>query len=93
MKKADIVTVVIVAVAGLFVSFIVSNILMGDPDLKTESYKTIKVIKNNLKKPDDEVFNPEAVNPTVEVKVGTCVDLDQNGILDEAEIKACELEK
>ena len=47
------------------------------------------VIASDLKDPDPEVFNATAINPTIEVFVGDCEDLDKNGILDELELQAC----
>ncbi len=42
-----------------------------------------------LQAPDPEIFNAGAINPTIEVYVGDCEDIDQNGILDMAELIAC----
>lgn len=89
MKRNDLIAVILVATIGVVVAMMVTNIMMGDPDLHTESFKVVKVVNNKLDVPDPEVFNNDAINPTVEVKVGDCVDLDQNGILDTAELKAC----
>ena len=32
-----------------------------------------------LTEPDEEIFNPRALNPTVEVYVGNCKEFDYNG--------------
>ena len=63
--------------------------IIGNPDEKAVSFKTVEIIEPELDNPDPEVFNPEAVNPTVEVYVGECVDQDQDGELSEAELIAC----
>lgn len=89
MKQSDIFTVIIVATVGTVAAAILCNLLLGDPNAKSVTFKTITVIEASLAEPDPEVFNPEAVNPTVEVYVGDCVDQDQNGTLDEAELTAC----
>lgn len=89
MRQSDIFTVIAVAIVGVLVSSILLNMILGNPDEKSVSFKTVEVIESALETPDPEVFNPEAINPTVEVFVGDCVDQDQNGELDEAELIAC----
>ncbi len=90
MKQSDIFTLILIAGIGTLAAFFLCNAIMGDPDLATTEYKTLsKVIENRLATPDPEIFNGYAVNPTVEVYVGSCVDMDQNGILDMAELIAC----
>lgn len=89
MKQSDIFTVIAVAIVGIVVSTLLLNTVLGNPDEKSVSFKTVEVIEPTLDNPDPEVFNPEAINPTVEVYVGECVDQDQNGELDEAELIAC----
>ena len=63
---------------------------MGDPDEASITFKALaKPVESALVAPDQEVFNSSAINPTVEVYVGACEDVDQNGILDAAELEAC----
>ena len=89
MKQSDFFTVVLVAVIGAAISAFLVNMMLGDPNSKSVSFKKVEVIDAGLVDPDPEVFNPDAINPTVEVYVGACVDQDQNGVLDEAERVAC----
>ena len=89
MKRSDIFTVTFVASVGILLTFIVSSFLLGDPDVKYLKHKTIGKITADLTSPDPEVFNVDAINPTVEVYVGSCEDVDRNGILDRAELVAC----
>lgn len=89
MKQSDIITIILVAISGTVVAFLSVNALLGDPNEKTAEVKTIDVIASELEVPDPEVFNEDAINPTIEVYVGECEDVDQNGILDRAELVAC----
>ena len=89
MKRSDIFTVTFVASVGILLTFVVSSFLLGDPDAKYLKHKTIGKITADLTSPDPEVFNVDAINPTVEVYVGSCEDVDRNGILDRAELVAC----
>ena len=89
MKRSDIFTITFVASVGILLTFIASSFLLGDPDARYLKHKTIGKITADLTSPDPEVFNVDAINPTVEVYVGSCEDVDRNGILDRAELVAC----
>ena len=89
MKQSDIITIVLVAGIGTFIAAMLCNLILGNPDEKSVTFKTVQVIEADLAEPDPEVFNVDAINPTIEVYVGDCEDVDQNGVLDEAELIAC----
>ena len=89
MRRSDIFTVTFVASVGILLTFIACSFLLGDPDTRYLKHKTIGKITADLTSPDPEVFNVDAINPTVEVYVGSCEDVDRNGILDRAELVAC----
>jgi singapore isolate B (sub-type 7) whole genome shotgun sequence assembly, scaffold_11 len=89
MRHSDIFTVTFVASVGVLLTFIACSFLLGDPDTRYLKHKTIGKITADLTSPDPEVFNVDAINPTVEVYVGSCEDVDRNGILDRAELVAC----
>ena len=89
MRRSDIFTVSFVASVGVLLTFIACSFLLGDPDTRYLKHKTIGKITADLTSPDPEVFNVDAINPTVEVYVGSCEDVDRNGILDRAELVAC----
>lgn len=89
MRHSDIFTITFVASVGVLLTFIACSFLLGDPDTRYLKHKTIGKITADLTSPDPEVFNVDAINPTVEVYVGSCEDVDRNGILDRAELVAC----
>ena len=89
MKQSDIFTIIIVATVGVLVSSFLVNMILGDPNGKSVTFKTIEVVEASLVQPDSEVFNADAINPTIEVYVGDCVDRDQDGKLSDAEKIAC----
>lgn len=91
MKQSDIITVVIIAVSGTLAAFFLVNMILGNPNDKTAQVKTIDTVTSELADVDPEVFNVDAINPTIEVYVGECEDVDQNGILDRAELVNCGL--
>ncbi len=90
MKQSDIFTLVLVAGIGTLASFVICNMILKDPNEATVTFKTMSsVIEPGLIDPNPEIFNSTAINPTIEVYVGDCVDMDQNGILDKNELAAC----
>ena len=89
MKQSDIFTIIIVATVGTVVAAILCNMILGDPNSKSVTFKNIAVVESSLTEPDPEVFNIEAINPTVEVYVGNCVDQDQDGKLSDEELAVC----
>lgn len=90
MKQSDIFSLIMIAGIGTLVAFFVCQSIMGDPDDASIKYTRLSsVISNNLEMPDPEVFNSTAINPTVEVFVGDCEDINQNGLLEDFELEAC----
>lgn len=89
MKKSDIFTVIIIAAAGTLAAYFGVNALLGKASDATYSFKTIETISAELNEPDPEVFNDEAINPTIEVYVGECEDIDKDGELSVAEEVNC----
>lgn len=89
MKQSDIFSILIIASVGTLISYFVVNSFLGNPDLQYANIKTIEAISPDLEEPDSELFNPAAINPTVEVFVGECQDVDGNGILSREELIAC----
>lgn len=94
MKQSDIFTLILIAGIGTLAAFFVCQTLLGDPDSASVRFKTVnRVVSSELAAPDLEVFNSTSINPTVEVYVGGCEDIDQNGILDEMELASCQPEE
>lgn len=90
MKQSDIFTLILVAGIGTLAAFFVCQMILGDPSQATTKFKTVnRIISSELVSPDPEIFNSTAINPTIEVYVGDCEDIDQNGILDDVELAAC----
>lgn len=89
MKQSDIFSIIIIAVVGTLASYFAINAFLPNPDDATAVITTIDEISPDLATPDSELFNPDAINPTVEVLIDGCKDLDHNGLIDYAELVAC----
>lgn len=69
--RTDLVTSVGLAIVGVLISFFIANTLMGE--IESVSFQTIEnPVSAEVAEPDPEIFNSQAINPTVEVCVGTC---------------------
>lgn len=76
--KTELATSILVAVAGVLISFFVCNLFIGE--IKSTTVKTINAeVSADLDEPDPEVFNNKALNPTVEVYVGSCAEYSSTG--------------
>ena len=89
MKKSDLITAALIAIIGTIAAYFLVDSIMGNPEEETVSFKYVGNTLGGLAEPDAEVFNSGAINPTVDVYVGNCVDQNQNGTIDEAEKIVC----
>lgn len=72
MKK-DLITAIAAAVAGVVISYLICNLLVGMLSTEDYSFKYIDTtISSDISEPDKEVFNYRSLNPTVEVYIGDC---------------------
>ncbi|MBP6924905.1 hypothetical protein KBE46_00705 [Candidatus Saccharibacteria bacterium] len=82
MKKTDIAMLVLIAGASVLVSSIALNSILGDPSEKTRDIQVTDTISNSFTEPSSDIFNDEAINPTVQIVIGedgvTPVSADQN---------------
>lgn len=89
MKLSDYISMIGVAVVGTVLAYFLMNSLLGDPKDKTVSFEYLTGVTSSLVDPDSEIFNSAAINPTVEVYVGSCVDLNQDGVISKSELVEC----
>ena len=89
MKTSDWISMAAIAIIGAAVSVWATNALLGDPDKASVTFPYMSVIESAVAEPDVDIFNMNAINPTVEVYVGSCVDQDGDGVINSAEQRAC----
>ena len=75
----DLATAIVSAVIGLVIAFFATNMFIGE--IEPFPVKTIDAASVNveLKDPNPEVFNYRALNPTVEVYIGSCAEYNELG--------------
>lgn len=70
MKKNDLAAVVlIVAIAGV-ISYFIANAVIGKPSNDPVEVEQVTPIGSSFPKPDERVFNIDALDPTVDVEPG-----------------------
>lgn len=89
MNRQNLITIILASSITLSLSYYLIHTIVGDIDKKTEKVVHPVEISKDLAMPDPEVFNAAAVNPTIEVYIGSCVDSNQNGFLEPIEKLEC----
>lgn len=69
MKKTEIATIILVAAISVVATYFLATALLADKIKQNRSAPTISAISNSVQQPSKEVFNSDALNPTVEVRV------------------------
>lgn len=72
MKKSDIAMIILIASISIVVAyFVVKSIPIFQSTNEPKQVSTFEEISPNVKEPDPTVFNDDAINPTVEVFIGS----------------------
>lgn len=70
MQKKDLLLIIVVAVfAGIF-SLTISKIFFTSGKQRNLKAETVQPIKAEFQKPDPEVFNSQAIDPTKLIQIG-----------------------
>jgi hypothetical protein len=69
MKKTDLAMVVLIAAISVAAAYFITQAILGDTASEPESVKTIDAISTDITEPSSEIFNQDAINPTVEVQI------------------------
>ena len=78
--KQDLATSIFAAVVGALVAYFVCGMFLPSfDDMSVSITKLANEESFTLAEPDAEIFNYRSVNPTVEVWVGDCKNLGDNG--------------
>jgi hypothetical protein len=75
MKKSDLFTIILIASVSVLTAFFIGQNIFGNIHSGQANVKTIEKIEASVVSPSIEIFNKEAINPTIQVNVtGTKVD-------------------
>ena len=70
MKRTDIAMIIFTASMSMLLAYFVGNAVFGDAKNEPVSVKTADPIPGTVATPDERIFRPDAINPTVEVFIG-----------------------
>lgn len=71
MKRTDIAMIVLIASVSILVAFFATQAIFGGIENETIKVKTIEQINADIVEPNPAIFNENAINPAVEVQVGS----------------------
>ncbi|MCL2085561.1 hypothetical protein FWH09_01350 [Candidatus Saccharibacteria bacterium] len=70
MKRNDIALLILASVGSILVAYFLGNSFFGAVEDRMEQVPTFTTISPALAEPRSDVFNEDAINPTVEIEVG-----------------------
>lgn len=70
MKKNDIAILILIASISLVVSFLIVKSLFGESQAGQTKVEKVEPISAELQEPSKNIFNQDAINPTVVIQIG-----------------------
>lgn len=70
MKKNDIAVLLLIVSLSLGVAYFIGKAIMGSFTQESVRVETVEPITADVKQPDPTVFNKDAINPAVPIRIG-----------------------
>lgn len=74
MKKSEIALIILIVSIVAFATYLIINTFVSKATAQSVEVEVVEVITSEVVEPDPAIFNEDAINPTVKVKIG-----DQSG--------------
>lgn len=74
MKKSDIAIIILLVGLVTIATYFLLATLVGEPGDEPVSVETIEPITTEIVQPNPTIFNEDAINPTVKIKIGDSAD-------------------
>lgn len=71
MKKTDIAMIVLIASVGVLIAFFATRTFFSGAVSESVKVKTVEAMSATIEPPDPTIFNSNAINPTIEISVGS----------------------
>lgn len=71
MKRTDVISIIMIAGFFMVVAYFGANLYINSGIKQVVQVKTIEAITDTIVEPDSGIFNSEAINPSVEINVGS----------------------
>lgn len=69
MKKTDIAMIIFIASISMLVAYFIGSSIFSGMTTQGEKIRTIEAITSSIDPPSEDIFNKEAINPSVEVNI------------------------
>jgi hypothetical protein len=69
MKKSDIAMIIFIASLSVVVAYFVASSVFGGLSKGTAKVQTIDAIDSSIVEPRSDIFNENAINPSVQVQI------------------------
>jgi|AntRauTorckE6833_2_1112554.scaffolds.fasta_scaffold20675_3 hypothetical protein len=70
MKKSDIAMIILIASVSMLIAYFVARAIFGDAYTGNAQVKAAEPISSEVVEPNTEIFNEDAINPAVPVRIG-----------------------
>lgn len=70
MKKNDIAVLILIVAMSLGLAYVLANSLLGGIKQTSVKVEVVEKIQSSVPDPDPTIFNEDAINPSVEIKIG-----------------------
>lgn len=70
MKKNELALLILVVSISLMVSYFIGNAIISSFGSGEAQVETVESISAEVAEPDPDIFNKQAINPTVPVRIG-----------------------
>jgi hypothetical protein len=70
MKKTDIALLILVVALSGLITYFIANSLMGSSKQLSATVTVVEPITSDIKLPSSSVFNANAINPGVQIRIG-----------------------
>lgn len=69
MKRNDIIIIGLIAIAMAIVTYLAANAYLSSNTQKTTTAPKVEKITSEIVEPNPEIFNTNAINPTVQISI------------------------
>lgn len=70
MKKNEIALLVLIVAISIGIAYAVGQSIFGKATTKPVEVETVTTISSEIEQPSETIFNENAINPTVPVRIG-----------------------
>lgn len=70
MKRNDIALIVLIVSVSLVVAYSLGEAILGQPQKHIKQVEVVEPISSNVTQPSQIIFNKDAINPAVPIKIG-----------------------